>query len=188
MRGKATGMIGCIRVKGITPAHAGKSLLRIGPSSTSWDHPRTCGEKNPSDPVMSDRWGSPPHMRGKVTFLSYSRVRRGITPAHAGKSCCVAAHQVVDRDHPRTCGEKPIGRCMPGCAMGSPPHMRGKVDHQALVRDVHRITPAHAGKRPTLTTAAAVSRDHPRTCGEKSALVITPRFLQGSPPHMRGKE
>ena len=49
------------------------------------------------------------------------------------------------------------------------------------------ITPAHAGKSSTLKCHLPISRDHPRTCGEKFNCKRNNKDKQGSPPHMRGK-
>ncbi len=50
---------------GITPAHAGKSLLAEHFSGIIRDHPRTCGEKHRRYSGLHGEPGSPPHMRGK---------------------------------------------------------------------------------------------------------------------------
>ena len=50
-----------------------------------------------------------------------------------------------------------------------------------------RITPAHAGKRLFADENGELSRDHPRTCGEKLKKNMPTQIAKGSPPHMRGK-
>ena len=71
--------------KGITPAHAGKTLYLTGGDER--------GE------------GSPPRMRGKPTYdEDFGRIA-GITPAHAGKTCLSIHRTFSIRDHPRACGE-----------------------------------------------------------------------------------
>ena len=91
------------------------------------------------------------------------------------------------RDHPRTCGEKCFRCGYIHLALGSPPHMRGKV--KAIYKDNAdtRITPAHAGKSHFVTSFHLNRRDHPRTCGEKRTVSYGSVALLGSPPHMRGK-
>ena len=69
MRGKVNKIIlnfSCLR---ITPAHAGKRLLRLWLMQCVQDHPRTCGEKALIDTEHGRAKGSPPHMRGKVKLL-----------------------------------------------------------------------------------------------------------------------
>ena len=86
MRGKA-GLVQIVgRLRGITPAYAGKRVRRSSTHPGSKDHPRVCGEKR----ALSRSWaacgGSPPRMRGKgyeeVVHIQVAR----ITPAYAGKS------------------------------------------------------------------------------------------------------
>ena len=92
--------------------------------------------------------------------------------------------------------------------MGSPPHTRGKVPTANWDRGVPGITPAHAGKSFRALPAYPGGPDHPRTRGEKTqspeimaSVVDHPRtrgekqyhyhnlaYLEGSPPHTRGKE
>ena len=71
--------------------------------------------------------------------------------------------------------------------LGSPPPMRGKVAEGIRDGSGERITPAYAGKRLCIFTAAKSLRDHPRLCGEKKMIQQLYRFLYGSPPPMRGK-
>ena len=70
----------------ITPAHAGKTDNIIFLDEITKDHPRACGENGLDDGVARGVKGSPPRMRGKPTALGFRRARRGITPAHAGKT------------------------------------------------------------------------------------------------------
>ena len=53
---------------GITPAHAGKSIIRFTGIKHTGDHPRTRGEKHNLPPPIQTAWGSPPHTRGKVVI------------------------------------------------------------------------------------------------------------------------
>ena len=46
--------------------------------------------------------------------------------------------------------------------------MRGKVNRFVVIVQPRRITPAYAGKRFFIFRSAAVVRDHPRLCGEKT--------------------
>ena len=66
--------------------------------------------------------------------------------------------------------------------------MRGKVPEYLGGDRIMRITPAHAGKRVPVHSAARCSWDHPRMCGEKSMSLCLWNTFPGSPPHVRGKE
>ena len=72
-----------------------------------------------------------------------------ITPAHAGKRYAKLSRIHENGDHPRPCGEKPTCARDRVPELGSPPPMRGKVFKTENAYIPTRITPAHAGKRPT---------------------------------------
>ena len=86
MRGKEVASNQYGGQSGITPAHAGKRLLRSTRLKCNRDHPRACGEKTFQHPRWRFHSGSPPRMRGKVFGDSSIGKAAGITPAHAGKS------------------------------------------------------------------------------------------------------
>ena len=126
VRGKATHITRGEQSMRITPARAGKSSASRKTAGTFWDHPRVCGEKLFSSPMMASSLGSPPRVRGKVAWYLCRRLRRGITPACAGKSSFCAALSSWAGDHPRVCGEKHCGGACEWQHVGSPPRVRGK--------------------------------------------------------------
>ena len=65
--------------------------------------------------------------------------------------------------------------------------MRGKERRKLKEDSEVRITPAYAGKSPSTRSAGRCMQDHPRLCGEKSALTAETIAGAGSPPPMRGK-
>ena len=89
-------------------------------------------------------------MRGKAAAMKPPVTAAGITPAHAGKSIFQHTPFLQVWDHPRACGEKGMLRLKHSHKLGSPPRMRGKAGGLVYVHKVAGITPAHAGKRPTL--------------------------------------
>ena len=107
MRGKGPPQLLRCRVKGITPAYAGKSIDESMTIPAEGDHPRVCGEKTGLPFVKVAQIGSPPRMRGKVPKF-WARLR-------------------VPVDHPRVCGEKAAYLRAVWVPKGSPPRMRGKV-------------------------------------------------------------
>ena len=111
---------------GITPACAGKRRAQDRQDPPRGDHPRMCGEKVSSTSPIKCLKGSPPHVRGKAekngTFCPGVR----ITPACAGKRMHQWCRKIANWDHPRMCGEKPLGLAPAGWPSGSPPHVRGK--------------------------------------------------------------
>ena len=110
-----------------------------------------------------------------------------IGPACAGKRYEPLIKERVGEDHPRMCGEKLVCSWAGWKKVGSPPHVRGKVQAVLVNTFCVRITPACAGKRAAVPVGPFLLRDHPRMCGEK----IKPKDLigipWGSPPHVRGK-
>ena len=67
------------------------------------------GEKIVYDLPIKQEEGSPPHGRGKGSFLLAQRVCDGITPAWAGKSKSSYFSCFPLKDHPRMGGEKQDG-------------------------------------------------------------------------------
>ena len=147
VRGKGNGIQERHDDPGITPACAGKRTLAQLDAMKSRDHPRACGEKRAGLAGERSGLGSPPRMRGKGIHTGVVLGNRGITPAHAGKSCRRNHSGRSPQDHPRVCGEKhPISR-IAAIDTGSPPRMRGKDHADNICFNAFGITPAYAGKR-----------------------------------------
>ena len=156
MRGKATRTGKRSKKIRITPAYAGKSQWAGGLVVSIGDHPRICGEKYKIKKRYPLEMGSPPHMRGKGLNCPYLYGYRGITPAYAGKSTSGTKKIHFHRDHPRICGEKPVGAEMGAIVPGSPPHMRGKGSIYGDTLKGTGITPAYAGKSTSRLTTSCV--------------------------------
>ena len=166
---------------GITPAYAGKSLLKLLHHVGLRDHPRVCGEKAYSLVINGSEWGSPPRMRGKGTKRCSSRRGGRITPAYAGKSKRIAPSSVLFGDHPRVCGEKLRESRGLNRTRGSPPRMRGKEALELRPAGAVGITPAYAGKSLRRVLTLRFCRDHPRVCGEKTKKIPSHRPFQLHP-------
>ena len=130
----------------ITPAYAGKSLSPSNRLARQMDHPRVCGEKPEASSSTLRVTGSPPRMRGKANQIIGTLQQKGITPAYAGKSCCLSRKACPAWDHPRVCGEKFTSADVARSSIGSPPRMRGKETAPVSPIGVSGITPAYAGK------------------------------------------
>ena len=174
MRGKDINFFVPVGTFGIIPAHAGKRRKGHEPIYAGWDHPRSCGEKLRAAKWQPPYRGSSPLMRGKEAAMQHCGDYLGIIPAHAGKSVHIDYAQGIFRDHPRSCGEKACRSCAARCTLGSSPLMRGKAAVLHQMRHRIRIIPAHAGKSLSFSVARMNSRDHPRSCGEKSLLLLNP--------------
>ena len=152
---------------GIIPAHAGKRIAGRRSRPRKEDHPRSCGEKVPHRLRPQPPAGSSPLMRGKAYEGAERSGATGIIPAHAGKRSVYHHALKSTKDHPRSCGEKPIMPVSQPKNEGSSPLMRGKV-----LLDVHYM---------------GCYEDHPRSCGEKNFLPGVSAARRGSSPLMRGK-
>ena len=126
-------------------------------------------------------------MRGKPSCLSYTRNRKGITPADAGKTRPKTAQTSSATDHPRGCGENLDSYGAWELPIGSPPRMRGKHHSTERLCNTPRITPADAGKTSSAEALYGGIKDHPRGCGENPRIDRIHRSGLGSPPRMRGK-
>ena len=126
-------------------------------------------------------------MRGKASLSVSSKRMCRITPAYAGKSHRGSRGGLLQKDHPRVCGEKFEPGLHSWCVKGSPPRMRGKASFFGISQPGVRITPAYAGKSYTGKTPNVTFKDHPRVCGEKSTASSKRLRGMGSPPRMRGK-
>ena len=131
---------------GITPAHAGKTIVGSYAVTRFRDHPRACGENK--EQVLQDFFsgGSPPRMRGKLEYRVEGETNLRITPAHAGKTAKAYEAWQELWDHPRACGENRLKKCALRRVLGSPPRMRGKRLFGEPFKAEAGITPAHAGK------------------------------------------
>ncbi len=72
-------------------------------------------------------------MRGKDLEYPDEAHHARITPAHAGKRFVMFTAPYAYQDHPRTCGEKYQWKESTDTAIGSPPHMRGKVASVSMI-------------------------------------------------------
>ena len=146
MRGKLCVAIHSHHEIGITPADAGKTQRERIQGDLFEDHPRGCGENLTDGRQTTHIWGSPPRMRGKLTFDSRKRYDLRITPADAGKTDYTSTLSAGVQDHPRGCGENFACGVGGDVIKGSPPRMRGKRLSGFAQSPSRRITPADAGK------------------------------------------
>ena len=132
--------------RGLIPAHAGKTPPRAGKAHTSWAHPRSRGENQRVGIWAFTSAGSSPLTRGKRRRGCRAWLRRGLIPAHAGKTTWPGTTRPHPRAHPRSRGENTARTGPLAAVRGSSPLTRGKL---LAARDdavIHRLIPAHAGK------------------------------------------
>ena len=156
----------------ITPAGAGKTVRNGLPLRMGTDHPRRCGENAAATDSSTGAMGSPPQVRGKLSYLRSPCLVFRITPAGAGKTKHSAVCRPNGRDHPRRCGENDAVCGRNFFVKGSPPQVRGKLSKKETCPVDDRITPAGAGKTLLLCPALFPFRDHPRRCGENTKKIL----------------
>ena len=157
-----------LRSARLIPAHAGKTgrLQAASPGQTA--HPRACGENATFALAVSLIVGSSPRMRGKPQQSASSTTRRGLIPAHAGKTKSARVGVPPLRAHPRACGENFHCQSRSTRYAGSSPRMRGKPFRVRPDFADERLIPAHAGKTKSARSLTGEKRAHPRACGENT--------------------
>ena len=172
---------------GIIPAHAGKTLTTTSTYRTVRDHPRSRGENMGWDLSLINPWGSSPLTRGKQRPARHEVSRRGIIPAHAGKTRLTAGLSQRDRDHPRSRGENFSATSTIRNRRGSSPLTRGKLAVSGRREVQGGIIPAHAGKTCSTGRSVQIPGDHPRSRGENRSEYGWVDSDGGSSPLTRGK-
>ncbi len=187
MRGKRCASLCRSRMRGITPACAGKTPAPPRAHRPGKDHPRVCGENRAQLQKRRAALGSPPRVRGKLQTGSYTNREGRITPACAGKTDMMRGDGADEEDHPRVCGENSLRPTSSTPRKGSPPRVRGKRFCLSGCLPAGRITPACAGKTATGHAIPCRGWDHPRVCGENRVGNLVFMLRPGSPPRVRGK-
>ena len=166
-RGKVWGGNKGYGFRGITPARAGKSWAQILPGKVAWNYPRSRGEKCPNSVSIFCLMELPPLARGKAYPKPVLLARVGITPARAGKRRIPPRCEYMGRNYPRSRGEKGSSRCMRPVGQELPPLARGKASLMPCPDASQGITPARAGKSASAAKTLPLSRNYPRSRGEK---------------------
>ena len=155
------------RDRGLIPAHAGKTREGGRARLSTRAHPRSRGENAIFMRPAVIAGGSSPLTRGKLDLRIGKVRRRGLIPAHAGKTRARRAPMTLSRAHPRSRGENDATLQSIEYAEGSSPLTRGK-----------RLETEHVAR-------ARVA--HPRSRGENFLLGHLLLLLRGSSPLTRGK-
>ena len=104
-RGKLSARAASVMVIGLIPAHAGKTQAAQEGEVRRAAHPRSRGENKAASIAGPRRGGSSPLTRGKRQTRQSRKSRRGLIPAHAGKTDARAWDSHRQRAHPRSRGE-----------------------------------------------------------------------------------
>ena len=166
MRGTLLAAFLAVSRTGIIPAYAGNTTLLVCPCADGGDHPRICGEHEVVTNYSDAAKGSSPHMRGTPSRTRCEGRQSGIIPAYAGNTRYFRLDFIIDRDHPRICGEHRSSTSRILSRSGSSPHMRGTRQLVGRGAPEGGIIPAYAGNTCGVSPPDIENRDHPRICGE----------------------
>ena len=186
-RGKRNCKTYVLGVRGIIPAHAGKTSPHASISRAMRDHPRSRGENQFIVAGQDDTLGSSPLTRGKRGPPFGLAASAGIIPAHAGKTPGARHGTRRPRIIPAHAGKTRMGRAFARW-LGDHPRSRGEN------RQARRVGPLVSGSSPLTRGKPSVSgppacetRDHPRSRGENQNGEDTTLPRKGSSPLTRGK-
>ena len=186
-RGKHGRELGVGRGGGLIPAHAGKTVRRGGHLARGRAHPRSRGENVSISMRTRPAGGSSPLTRGKQDRGRGSVRRRGLIPAHAGKTVRSGTRRRRAGAHPRSRGENDRHCLHAPPDAGSSPLTRGKRWMGERLDGPRGLIPAHAGKTTGAGTARGRAGAHPRSRGENHFYLPRPKRPRGSSPLTRGK-
>ena len=134
------------RIKGLIPAHAGKTTGSQTPAPRAGAHPRSRGENGRAPRISAPHTGSSPLTRGKQRVDLGGCVEVRLIPAHAGKTVSGLGARQRGGAHPRSRGENGLLILIALVVLGSSPLTRGKPCRGSRPRAAPGLIPAHAGK------------------------------------------
>ncbi len=131
------------------PARAGSTHLQRRRRKRVRDHPRACGEHWCRRCAEWAGRGPSPRVRGTRSPRPDLPQGRGTIPARAGNTAPPPATPGPTWDHPRACGEHPVGDLTPSDTPGPSPRVRGTPASRDGATPLARTIPARAGNTRT---------------------------------------
>ena len=171
-RGKHGLLVHAGHVRGLIPAHAGKTSRLSRTCTKTRAHPRSRGENIQTTVQTVAGWGSSPLTRGKRPPQAPRSCRCGLIPAHAGKTAGVESRSRSRRAHPRSRGENAAIAAMTRKIGGSSPLTRGKPVTSRPSSVSRGLIPAHAGKTSSPSARVGGVTAHPRSRGENTLVIL----------------
>ena len=154
---------------------------------TATAHPRSRGENICPCRGTVEGTGSSPLTRGKPPNPAKVLGRRGLIPAHAGKTRPKPQRRRAERAHPRSRGENRVQARRTRLGSGSSPLTRGKHLRATAGTEMCGLIPAHAGKTTFRGASGRRGWAHPRSRGENADTRARRYGTPGSSPLTRGK-
>ena len=174
-------------MRGLIPAHAGKTCVVRQAHVTPGAHPRSRGENPEFTQAGLTASGSSPLTRGKQSDSWNLPSLGGLIPAHAGKTCSTRHTSHHAGAHPRSRGENFLRGLDGSGRRGSSPLTRGKLAGRIIAEDIPGLIPAHAGKTKPRNLNETPGWAHPRSRGENMPHIVATACAAGSSPLTRGK-
>ena len=174
-------------IRGLIPAHAGKTRPPWPGGHGSPAHPRSRGENASSSMPIKSAYGSSPLTRGKHVATPSWAARPRLIPAHAGKTNTLITTMFYNKAHPRSRGENTALVSQRFQFGNSSPLTRGKHSVHSRLACGSRLIPAHAGKTCPYSRSTYCLTAHPRSRGENFASGALAVCRWGSSPLTRGK-
>ena len=175
------------RLRGLIPAHAGKTRSCSSSLPAPGAHPRSRGENSMLKDRLRYEDGSSPLTRGKHARRQAYLDCKGLIPAHAGKTAAGEDRRVRQGAHPRSRGENYAPFLSRASWSGSSPLTRGKPSVALAFLLIAGLIPAHAGKTASRSPRPCPRGAHPRSRGENRVLRGVVLSVGGSSPLTRGK-
>ena len=174
-------------LRGLIPAHAGKTCCRAWIATRRGAHPRSRGENPRAGKPCALSMGSSPLTRGKRLFRLDWVNRRRLIPAHAGKTSSSHCRHREVWAHPRSRGENQLWDPAPPHGGGSSPLTRGKPRADGRGHRRRGLIPAHAGKTYGLASILEENRGSSPLTRGKRIIRRTPARRPGLIPAHAGK-
>ena len=171
---------------GSSPRMRGTPFAPPTPVDTTGIIPAYAGNTQQASGLVERRRGSSPRMRGTRPRSAIRTRTCGIIPAYAGNTIFRLPADCLAWDHPRVCGEHVESVLWHHVRLGSSPRMRGTLPQIPCVTHGVGIIPAYAGNTQSGQSMFAAAWDHPRVCGEHTAIGDAVIDATGSSPRMRG--
>ena len=175
-----------VLARGLIPARAGSTLLRLASRRGRGAHPRSRGEHPEGVAIVAVPGGSSPLARGAPRATRRGRLRRGLIPARAGSTSRRRPARSSRRAHPRSRGEHAEGFDDAVPKAGSSPLARGAPSRVPGDRERTGLIPARAGSTTCRSHAARPTPAHPRSRGEHKVASARDTIAGGSSPLARG--
>ena len=169
-RGKQAHSLHEVVVRGLIPAHAGKTRGNRGARKGRRAHPRSRGENVLTQQTGYKETGSSPLTRGKRQQDRHRQAAPRLIPAHAGKTPRYSHAAPSCAAHPRSHGENTGWLSEGGHHYGSSPLTRGKHMRTLSLPTLARLIPAHARKTSCPDFSPSPTRAHPRPRRENRPL------------------